>query len=115
MAKDRTLDPSSDHYRDYGIIAALCTHSDTHKRWSANDLMRLFMAPILLNQYRIFYDYNRPVGFVTWALFGEDAVNAYVERTRKLQPLDFHSGDQVWVIDLVAPFGGTREIVRAMR
>jgi cytolysin-activating lysine-acyltransferase len=96
-------------------MASLCVYSDIHKSWTAHDLMRLFMTPILLNQYRIFYRDRRPVGFMTWALFGEDAVRAYVDRYRKLQPMDFHSGDQVWVIDFVAPFGGTQGFVREMR
>lgn len=114
----------SSKYRDFGQISALCIHSPIHKSWSVHDLMRLFMPPIMLNQYRVFRasdypdqfgDQHQPVGFITWALMNDEGVAAYTQKLRKLQPSDFAAGDQVWVIDLVAPFGGTREIVRDMR
>ena len=124
MNKALIFGRSSERYADFGRIASLCVYSSIHEKWTAHDLMRLFLTPILLNQYRVFMaqDYpnlfgeeDRPVGFVTWGLFNDEAIQAYTQRTRKLAPTDYDSGDDVWVIDFCAPFGGTREMVRDMR
>ena len=34
---------------------------------------------------------------------------------RKLAPADWKSGDRLWLIDLVVPFGGTEEVLKELR
>lgn len=40
---------------------------------------------------------------------------AFVLNTSNLQPKDWQSGDRIWFIDWIAPFGGTREMTRDLK
>jgi cytolysin-activating lysine-acyltransferase len=109
-----------------GAMAALSARSGLHRDYTVADMERLFGPPLAADQVRVFMasEYPRsflsprmdwPVGFVTWALMDRDSEDAYVSQSRLLSPIDFTSGAEVWVIDLVAPYGGVRGIVRDMR
>jgi len=41
--------------------------------------------------------------------------NAYVDGPHHLMAADWRSGDQVWIIDLVTPFGGAAEVMKELR
>lgn len=116
----------SSEYNDLGQMVALARKSSNHRNWSISDVMRLFWPPIIKRQYRIFKakeyktneslpDGNIPIGFVTWACMNAESIDAYVNKTRKLRPSDYDSGDQVWVIDFVAPHGGVVSMVKDMQ
>jgi hemolysin-activating ACP:hemolysin acyltransferase len=56
-----------------------------------------------------------PVGFVTWALMNRESIEAYTLATRKFTPDDFCSGAELWVIDMIAPYGSVGRMARAIR
>src|ERR1044071_2696989 len=51
-----------------GEVAWLMTQSPRHKAMALGDLEWLVMPEILLRQFRIFYQGDRPVGVALWAL-----------------------------------------------
>jgi cytolysin-activating lysine-acyltransferase len=68
-------------------------------------------TPVLLQQFRIFYAQNKPVG-VLWAQVNEEVETRLKEGTMKLRPQDWKSGDKLWIVEVIAPFGGPDEMVK---
>ncbi len=61
------------------------------------------MPALLLNQYRLFHDKDRPVGAATWAFLSPEAEAKLSLSPPRLRPDEWKSGDICWVIDLIAP------------
>ena len=62
-----------------GEIVWLMSQSPIHKQFYISDLEWFVMTPVLLQQFRIFYASDRPVGVLLWA-FASDEVEARLER-----------------------------------
>jgi cytolysin-activating lysine-acyltransferase len=77
--------------------------SARHKHFSIADLEWMVMPPLLLNQYRLFHDKDRPVGCALWAFVSEDAEAKLDMPIPRLRPNEWKSGDNCWLVDLIAP------------
>lgn len=53
-----------------------------------------------------------PISFVSWAFLDEAAEKRLFDNGGKLRPEDWNSGDRLWIIDIVAPFGGVENMLR---
>ena len=71
--------------------------------------------PVLLQQFRLFYDQQKPIGVVLWARVDADVDARLAEGTNKLRPQDWKSGDRLWVVEVIAPFGGAEEMVQDLK
>ncbi|KMO44978.1 hypothetical protein VQ03_00130 [Methylobacterium tarhaniae] len=92
----------------FGEIVWLMSRSSAHRSIPVGDLEHLVMAPILLRQIRVFYDGDQPAAAVLYARVSE-AVAARLEAgatTAELSLDDWHSGDTVRVMQVIAPLGG---------
>jgi hemolysin-activating ACP:hemolysin acyltransferase len=45
---------------------------------------------------------------VLWASVSDEVAERLAAGTTKLRPQDWKSGDKLWVVEVIAPFGGTR-------
>ncbi len=68
------------------------------------------MTPVILKQFRLFYDKEKPIGVVFWGTVSDEVAKRLAEGTSKLLPQDWKSGDNLWVIEVIAPFGGAEEM-----
>lgn len=93
-------------------IVWLMSQSPLHKRFFIEDLEWFVMTPVLMQQFRIFYDTTKPIGVVLWALADDDVAMRLAEGTTKMRPQDWQSGDQPWVVEVIAPFGGAEEMIK---
>lgn len=91
-----------------GEMAWLLTRSALHRSLSLADLEWLIMPALLHQQFYIFRDQGQPVGFALWArctpATERKLEKGITEPDNRLLPLEWISGDQTWLIDLVAPF-----------
>jgi cytolysin-activating lysine-acyltransferase len=79
----------------------------------ACDNTEKLMTPVLLQQFRLFYDNQKPVGPVAhattrrvlWARVSAEVEAMLTAGTTKLRPQDWRSGDRLWVVEVIAPFG----------
>ena len=93
-----------------GEITWLMTQSPRHKAIPLGDLDRLQMPAILLRQFRIFYKGERPVGVALWALADDVVAKRIDVRDTRLAAVEWKSGSNMRIIDIVAPFGGDAEM-----
>jgi cytolysin-activating lysine-acyltransferase len=106
----RTAPPSKTVAQVLGEIAWLMTQSPRHKTAPIGDLEWLVMPAILLRQFRIFYSGEQPVGVALWALADELAARRIDAGETRLAAVEWKSGINMRVIDIVAPFGGEAEM-----
>ena len=93
-----------------GEITWLMTQSPRHKSVRLSDLEWLLMPAILLRQFRMFYQGDRPVGVALWALADDLVAKRIDANDRRLTAVEWKSGTNMRIIDIVAPFGGEAEM-----
>lgn len=98
-----------------GEMCWLYSQSNTHRNWPMFSLQQWLLPAILTQQTRIYRKAGKPYAFVSWAWLSKEVEEKYVLNTSSLQPKDWKSGDRGWILDWVAPFGGTREIAHDIK
>lgn len=72
------------------------------------------LPPIVLDQCRLYTKSGLPYAFVTWA-FVNDQVDVRLRSSQpKIAPHEWRSGEHVWIIDAVAPFGQLEETLNEL-
>lgn len=98
-----------------GSAVWLWMQSQPHQNLPLNTLSALLMPAIKHRQFVIASQAGRPVFYVSWANFSEEAEERYLQQHPIHMPnTDWNSGDRGWFLDWVAPFGHTRSMVRLM-
>ncbi|HEX8366909.1 MAG TPA: toxin-activating lysine-acyltransferase [Allosphingosinicella sp.] len=91
-----------------GEMAWLLTQSPLHKALALGDLEWLVMPALILRQFYIFRDGERPVGLALWAKCNEAAEakleRGMIEPENRLSLEEWNSGPAIWLVDLIAPF-----------
>lgn len=99
----------------FGTVAALMIDSPMHQHLFLADMKWLVIPPIHLRQFRIFRRDNHPFAYVSWAMLSEEAGERLKQGKHRLRPDEWRSGDQVWIIDLIAPFGGQEDVLKDLK
>lgn len=73
------------------------------------------MPPLMLDQAKLYMRDKAPLAYVSWACLSEDAAKRYQQAPHHLMPSDWKLGEQVWIVDLCAPFGGGQEVLKDLR
>ena len=98
-----------------GEIAWLLSQSPNHRHaLFLGDLEWLVMPPLMQGQYRLFYAQKRPVGVALWAFVSEE-VEQRLAGGGRLGSNDWRSGDRVWLVEIVAPFGNQEKMLEDLR
>ena len=98
-----------------GECAWLMSRSVPHRHVFMADIDWRVLPPLYLGQVRVFRDAKgNAQALVSWA-FVSDEVDARLKANiARLQPGDWRSGPHPWIVDVVAPFGGIRQIIDEM-
>ncbi len=112
--------PALDKVGILGHVVWLMSQSGLHKHLFLSDLEWLVMPALSLGQFRIWHQtnpqgHNVPVAFASWAYLDEGAEARIKEGIKKLAPTDWKSGEALWLIDLIAPFGGADNVIKELR
>lgn len=85
----------------------------SHRRYQfIGDLEWLLLPPLVLGQCKLYMKKEYPISFVSWAFLDETAEKRLFANGGKLRPEDWKSGDRLWLMDVVAPFGGVENMLR---
>ena len=91
-----------------GEMTWLLTQSPLHRAFSIGDLEWLVMPALIHEQFYLFRDGQQPVGLAMWAKCTPEGVakldKGMIEPENRLTLEEWASGDQVWLVDLLAPF-----------
>ncbi len=94
-----------------GEIVWLMSQSPTHRQLFVSDLEWFCMPPLLLEQFRVFYGPEMPSAVAMWASVSDDVEQRLLAGGQKLKPDEWNSGQRLWVMELVAPFGGQDHVL----
>jgi cytolysin-activating lysine-acyltransferase len=95
-----------------GEITWLLSQSPLHKNLFISDLEWLVMPAVLLEQFRIFYGpTQQPAGLILWGQVSSETEQRLISHQIKLSPQEWKGGDNLWLIEMVAPFGGQEEML----
>lgn len=75
----------------------------------------LLMPPVVLDQCKLYMKNEMPWAFVTWAFVSDEIDARLRSHSPKIAPHEWKSGENVWLIDIVAPFGQTDEMIDELR
>jgi len=98
-----------------GEITWLMSQSPTHKTFFISDLEWMVMPPVLLQQFRLFYDQDKPIGVVFWGNVSDAVETRLKAGNAKLQPADWKSGNKLWCVEIIAPFGGHEVMLQDLK
>lgn len=103
-----------------GEIVWLLGRSEAHKHIFLTELDWMVMPPIPLRQFRIWRQNNQPVAYASWAFLSDEADKRFTEgaeagRISRVNPSEWKSGDNLWLVDFIAPFGGGDAMVQELR
>ncbi len=112
---DKKLPESAEKIALFGHAAWLMMHAKTHKHLFITDLEWACEPPIALGQCYFWHRGHVPVGFASWAYLSDEAEARMLQGVRKLGPGDWKSGDNLWLMDLIVPFGGMAEAAKELR
>ncbi len=70
---------------------------------------------ILLRQFQVVFTEGRAVAFAAWAYLSEDAEARLQEPNARFAPIDWKSGDRLWLVNLFAPFGHGEAVLQELR
>lgn len=91
-----------------GEMTWLMTQSLLHKAMNIGDLEWLVMPPLIHEQFYLFRDGQQPVGLALWAKCGPEAARklegGMIEPENRLTLEEWANGDEIWLVDLIAPF-----------
>ena len=93
----------------FGEMTWLLTQSQEHRTLPLSALEPRIMPPILLQQFKIFYDGTRPIGYAVWAHLSDEFNRSMSEQSGtdpilEMRLVDWKSGPHRWLIDVVCPF-----------
>jgi cytolysin-activating lysine-acyltransferase len=99
----------------FGQITWLLMSSPAHKHLFLTDLEWLVLPAIQLNQFRLWQNMGMPQAYASWAFLDSAGEGRIRQSIKKLGPADWKSGDALWLIDMVAPFGGLDMALKDLR
>lgn len=92
-----------------GSAVWLWMNSDAHNKLPLHSLSAALLPAIKRRQFILAIEGTKPVFFVSWAMLSPEAEQRHLTTHQLLMPLeDWLSGDRMWFIDWVAPFGHTQ-------
>lgn len=93
----------------------LYAHDPIKKFMFVGDLDWAVLPPVVLDQCRLYTKNGLPYAFVTWALVNDAVAERLRSAQSKIAPHEWKSGEAVWIIDAVAPFGQLEETLKDLR
>lgn len=99
-----------------GATVWLWMHSPMHRDAPLHALPTLLLPIIKRGQYVLVAEQGRPVFFLSWAWLNLESEGRYLTRPAiEMREEDWASGDRMWCIDWIAPFGHTAAMSALMR
>jgi len=91
-----------------GPVSWLLLSGAATRHMLLSDLEWRVMPALMLDQAKLYLRGETPIAFASWARLSEAVAQRYRMPPHQLAPSDWKSGDQVWLVDVLTPFGGAQ-------
>lgn len=98
-----------------GAVAWLMLQKGATRHTLLSELEWRVMPPLVLEQCKLYLRGDAPTGFVSWAKLSPDIAKRYRGAPHQLGPAEWRSGEEIWLVDFLVPFGGAREVLQDLR
>jgi cytolysin-activating lysine-acyltransferase len=105
---------ATERYTLIGELVELSLHSGVLREIEIQHIPEVFLRPYDLGQLRRWKRGGQVIGVATWAWLNDETAQMMLA-DGGVAPDAWQSGDQLWFIDVIAPFGDMREISRDLR
>ena len=91
--------------------------SPYHRRLPVAYLNRVIEASFRHGQLKMYYNFRgEPIGYIVWAYLDELSESQILESGQwDVHISEWNEGKSLWIVDLLAPFGHARMILRDFR
>ena len=92
--------------------------SDSHKSMPLSAFFKNCVCPMQHDKARFFYDSKgQVVGLFTWVFLSKEKAKKFLAGEYIIQEEDYkkEDGDELWGLDLIAPYGHARKMVAALK
>ncbi len=117
MIENKTFEEKAKITEVLGEALLVLMNSNAHRlNFFIGDMEWLLLSPISKEQFRLYKDKEgKPVGLVLWAFVNEEVNKKLQMGIGKLGFNEWNSGDNLWIIDFIAPFGGENKILDELK
>jgi len=92
-----------------GSIVWLWMNSENHRNLPLHTLSTALLPAIKARQFVLASEQGKAVFFASWAMLNSSTEQHYLDHHQLLMPQEhWQSGDRMWCIDWVAPFGHSK-------
>lgn len=98
-----------------GPVSWLMMNNPSTRHAFFADLEWRVMPPLVLEQAKLYMKGEMPTAFVTWACLSDAVAERYARPPFHLAPGDWNSGERVFLIDLIAPYGGAADVLADLK
>jgi len=99
----------------FGAATWLMMNTPMYRHVFLSDLEWMLLPPILLAQYHFYRTDRRIVAFTSWGYLSEAAEARLQEANPRLAPADWKSGERLWLVSVIAPFGHAEAALTELR
>jgi len=97
----------------------LFNQSADHRLYTLVEFNHYCVFPLLHSKARLFYDKEKPIGFVSWAWLTEGEAEGFTSERWIPEEATYKRPDiitdlQLWGIEFIAPYGHTTKVMRGM-
>lgn len=107
--------PSMDPWDVVGMAAWLWTRSSLHRSWNLALFEQEVIRSVQLQQFVLATRDGQPAAYLSWGHLSEEAEISYIADPHSLHSADLSSGEHLWLLNWVAPAGGTPEFTWVAR
>lgn len=87
-----------------------------HTRHTLLSELEWRVIPALMrDQAKLYMRDGLPIAYVSWANFSNQVAQRYRTPPHQLSYTDWDCGDEVWLVDIVTPFGGLQQVMEDVR
>ncbi|MDV5224395.1 RTX toxin-activating lysine-acyltransferase RtxC [Providencia rettgeri] len=99
-----------------GGVMLLSQYSPLHHRYLVAEWYQRIIPALVLNQFCYYEDDDgNPIAFCNWAFLSESTRNELLSGCREISLSDWHSGQHIFIPEMIAPFGHARAVVSDLR
>ena len=98
-----------------GAVSWLMMQQGSTRHTLLSELEWRVMPPLMLDQAKLYMKDKMPIAYVSWAYLSEEVAARYQQGPHHLAPSDWKSGNQPWLIDLFAPYGGAADVLQSLK